>query len=168
MSSQCIVVNSSAVIALAKINLLDIIADLYKWVIIPSAVYEEVAVRGRGKPGSRELENLVRQNRARLHALRHRAFVEALHDPLGLGEAEAIALALEQNYIVALDDRIARSKARSIGLKVIGTVGLLRRAYDKRLIDKNMLIQALKQLRRHGFRISDDIICEVTERLDDE
>ena len=52
-----------------------------------------------------------------------------------------------------------------MGLKVIGTVGLLRRAYDKGLVDKNKLIQALKQLREHGFRISDEIIREVLERL---
>jgi len=51
--------------------------------------------------------------------------VEALHDPLGLGEAEAIALAIEYNCIVVLDDRIARSKAKSMGLKVISIMGLL-------------------------------------------
>lgn len=64
-----------------------------------------------------------------------------------------------------LDDRIARSKAKSMGLKVVGTIGLLRRAYDKGLIDKNKLIQALKQLREHGFRMSDEIVQEVLEKL---
>ncbi len=91
--------------------------------------------------------------------------VEALHDPLGFGEAEAIAIALEQNCIVALDDRIARLKARSMGLKITGTLGLLRKAYNKRLINKSTLVQALKQLKQHGFRISDNIIHEVVEKL---
>jgi len=37
---------------------------------------------------------------------------------LGLGEAEAIALALEHQCVVVLDDRVARSKAKSMGLDV--------------------------------------------------
>ncbi len=165
MTSECIVVNSSVVIALAEINLLNILVSLYEEVIVPKAVYKEVVVKGRGKPGSQELEILVQQNRARLLAPRSSVVVEALHDPLGLGEAEAIAVALEQNCMVGLDDRIARLKARTMGLKIIGTLGLLRKAYDKRLIDKNTLIQALQQLKQHGFRISDNIMREVIEKL---
>ena len=158
--------NSSVIIALAEIGLMGIMASLTAEVIIPRAVYEEVVVKGRGRPGSRELEELVHQGKVKLLASRDQALVKALHDPLGLGEAEAIALAIEYNCIVVLDDRIARSKAKSMGLKVIGTIGLLRRAYDKGLIDKNKLIQALKQLREHGFRISDEIVQEVLEKLE--
>ncbi len=153
------VVNSSVIIALAEIDLTSIMA------LLATEVITEVVVRGRGRPGSRELEELVRQGKVKLLAPRDQALVEALHDPLGLGEAEAIALAVERNCIVVLDDRIARSKAKSMRLEVIGTIGLLRRAYDKELMDKNKLVQALKQLREHGFRISDEIIREVLERL---
>ena len=153
------VVNSSVIIALAEIDLTSIMA------LLATEVITEVVVRGRGRPGSRELEELVRQGKVKLLAPRDQALVEALHDPLGLGEAEAIALAVERNYIVVLDDRIARSKAKSMRLEVIGTIGLLRRAYDKELMDKNRLVQALKQLREHGFRVSDEIIREVLERL---
>ena len=53
------VINSSVVIALAEIGLTDIIVSLTVEVIVPRAVYEEVVVRGRGRPGSRELEELV-------------------------------------------------------------------------------------------------------------
>ncbi len=166
MSSQCMVINSSVAIALAEIGLLAAITRLSIEIIVPHAVYSEVAIRGRGRPGSRELEELVRSGRARLLAPRDRALVEALHDPLGLGEAEAIALAVEHNCVVVLDDRIARSKARSMGLKVTGTIGMLRRAYDIGLIDKNRFIQALRQLKEHGFRISDEIIHEVLEKLE--
>jgi len=165
LTNECVVVNSSVVIALAEINLLNILVSLYEEVIVPRAVYKEVVVKGRGKPGSQELEVLVQRNRARLLAPRYSAVVKALHDPLGLGEAEAIAVALEQNCMVALDDRIARSKARTMGLKIIGTLGLLRKAYDKGLIGKNTLTQALQQLKQHGFRISDNIMREVIGKL---
>jgi len=91
--------------------------------------------------------------------------VEALHDPLGIGEAEAVALAIENSCMVILDDRIARLKAESIGLKVIDAVGLLRLAYDKGLIGKDGLIQALRKLRERGFRISDEIIRKVIDKI---
>ncbi|AEM38526.1 hypothetical protein Pyrfu_0657 [Pyrolobus fumarii 1A] len=165
MNRRCIVVNSSVVIALARVNLLDVIIRLYKEVIIPSAVYDEVVIRGQGRPGSEELEMLVQQGKARLLSPGDKRLVEALHDPLGLGEAEAIALALEHGCIVALDDRIARSKARSMGLKVIGTLGLLREAYDTNIIDKDRLIQSLEQLRQHGFRISERVLRELIGKL---
>jgi len=66
---------------------------------------------------------------------------------------------------VALDDRIARSKAKSMGLKVVGTLGLLREAYDEGIMVKGMLIRFLKQLKHQGFRISDDVIHEILEKL---
>ena len=82
-----------------------------------------------------------------------------------MGESEAIALAVERGCTVVLDDRIARLKAKSMGLRVTGTVGLLRLAYDKGLLGKDRLVQALRDLRDHGFRIPDEIIDEVLKKL---
>ncbi len=96
MSSQpgnCLVLDSSAIIALARINMVGIIEVLGMEVIVPQAVYEEVVVKGHDRSGSRELEELVRQGRVKVLMPRDRALVEALHDPLGMGESEAIALA---------------------------------------------------------------------------
>jgi len=162
--NHCLVLDSSAIIALAEVNMTDIIEALGMEIIIPNAVYEEVVARGHDKPGSKELGDLVRQGKVILTP-RDRALVEALHDPLGMGESEAIALAVEYKCTVILDDRIARLKAKSMELKVKGTIGLLRLAYDKGLIDKGKLVQALRGLKEHGFRVSDEIINEVLRKL---
>ncbi|MCE4605972.1 MAG: DUF3368 domain-containing protein [Desulfurococcales archaeon] len=165
-SPECIVLNSSPIIALAAINLLEILIELFPKIIVPPAVYEEVAVKGSGRPGSKELGDFVCQGKVKVLTPRDRPLVEALHDPLGMGESEAIALAIEHNCIVILDDRIARVKARSMRLNVKGTIGLLRLVYDKGLISKDKLVQALRELKEHGFRISSDIINEVLEKLE--
>ena len=94
-ASQCLVLDSSAIIALAEINMANVIEALDMEIIVPQAVYEEVVVKGRGRPGSGELEDLARQGKVKVLAPRDRALVEALHDPLGMGESEAIALAVE-------------------------------------------------------------------------
>ncbi|GBF09064.1 predicted nucleic acid-binding protein [Aeropyrum pernix] len=157
--------NSSVIIALAEINMANIISVLNIEIIVPHAVYEEVVTKGRSRPGSKELETLINQGKVKVLAPKNRALVEALHDPLGMGESEAIALAVEHGCMLALDDRIARSKAKSMNLKVIGTIGLLRLTYSKGLIGRDMLIQALRELKEHGFRISDKIINEVLKKL---
>jgi len=163
--SRCLVMNSSIMIALAEIDMVDIISVLNIEIIVPHGVYKEVVAEGRGRPGSKELETLTNQGKVKVLTPENRALVEALHDPLGIGESEAIALAVEHNCTVVLDDRIARSKAKSMKLKVIGTIGLIRLAYNKGLINKDKLIKALRELKEHGFRVSDKIINEVLRKL---
>jgi len=51
--------------------------------------------------------------------------VDALRKQLGKGESEAIALASEKACRIVLDDAKARSIAKRMNLKVIGTVGIL-------------------------------------------
>jgi predicted nucleic acid-binding protein len=88
--------------------------------------------------------------------------VNALLDPLGQGEAETITLAIEEeaDYVV-LDDRLARRKARTLGLNVIGTLRVLRMMLDSGLVSKEELAASLETLVQIGFRISTDIIEKV-------
>jgi len=73
---------------------------------------------------------------------------------------------VEENadYIV-LDDMLARRRAISMGLNVIGTLRILRLMYDAKLIGKSELLNSLKKLREVGFRISDDVIRKVLQEL---
>ena len=164
-ASRCLVLDSSAIIVLAEINMANIMEALGMEIIVPQAVYEEVVVKGRSKPGSEELRDLIHRGKVRVLKPRNTALVEALNDPLGIGESEAIALAVEFDCTVILDDRIARLKAKSMGLAVKGTIGLLRLAYDRGIIDKNKLVQTLRELKEYGFRVSDRIIDEILKKL---
>ena len=51
-----VVSNSSPLIALAKIGKLHILRELFGEITIPKAVWDEVVVKGRGKPGAEEVE----------------------------------------------------------------------------------------------------------------
>ncbi|MCE4608956.1 MAG: DUF3368 domain-containing protein [Desulfurococcales archaeon] len=163
--SRCLVLDSSAIIALVEINMASIMEALGMEIIVPQAVYEEVVVKGRNRPGSEELRDLIHRGKVRVLKPRNTALVEALNDPLGMGESEAIALAVELDCTIILDDRIARLKAKSMGLIVKGTIGLLRLAYDKGIIDKNKLVQKLRELKEHGFRVTDNVINEILKKL---
>jgi len=71
------------------------------------------------------------------------------------GEAEAIALATERQHRIVLDDRRARDLARRMGLKIIGTVGILIRA--KRVGLLTWINPVLNELIEKGFRLSEGL-----------
>ena len=92
--------------------------------------------------------------------------VNAILDPLALGEAETITLASEEKVgFIVLDDKPARRRAKAMKLNVVGTLRILRLMYDAKLIDKPEIIKALEKLRETGFRISEDVINKVTKKL---
>ena len=68
------------------------------------------------------------------------------------GEAEAIALAQDQKCRIILDDRQARSVGRNMGLRVIGTVGILILAKKMKIL--SAIKPALQNLDDTGFYIS--------------
>ncbi len=53
-----VVSNSSPLIALAKIGRLHILKKLFGEIIIPKAVWNEVVVKDKGKPGAEEVKKL--------------------------------------------------------------------------------------------------------------
>lgn len=160
------VLNSSVIIALSILGYLDKIKQVFKHVLIAKSVYEEVCIRGRGLTGEKELSKAVKEGEILVKDVHNRWLVNALLDPLAIGEAESIALAVEENadYIV-LDDMLARRKAVSMGLNVIGTLRVLRLMYDAKLISKNEVLDSLEKLKQIGFRISDNVIKKVMEEL---
>jgi predicted nucleic acid-binding protein len=95
----------------------------------------------------------------RVQAVQNAAAVAILKTQMDDGEAEAIALGMELgDVLLILDDKKARRVAQQMGLKVIGTVGMLLRAKrDGVIAEIKPLLTALVQA---DFRISDSIIEE--------
>ncbi|MEX0568001.1 MAG: DUF3368 domain-containing protein [Candidatus Njordarchaeota archaeon] len=108
-----LVIDSSAIIGLAKIDKLGLLKN-YSFVV-SEAVYREVVVPD--KPEYRIMGNILA---GRVLRPKDRALVNKLSKRLGLGESETIALALELNTIAVLDDSLARKTARSLGVHVKG------------------------------------------------
>ncbi|RKY62822.1 MAG: DUF3368 domain-containing protein [Candidatus Latescibacterota bacterium] len=79
---------------------------------------------------------------------------------LGPGEREAIALALELKATrLLLDDLPARRLASSLGLEIIGTLGLLLWAKEQGLLPA--VRPWVDTLLREGFYISERLLAEV-------
>ena len=161
-----VVLNSSVIIALSTLGYLNKLKQIFKEILIAKAVYEEICIKGRGLIGERELLEAVKNNIIIVKDVKNRLLVNALLDPLAMGEAETITLASEEkaDHIV-IDDKLARRRAKSMKLNVIGTLRILRLMYDAQLIDKHETIKALEKLKETGFRISEDIANRVLRGL---
>ena len=149
-----IVSNSSPLINLSAIGEFNLLKELYGEIFIPSAVWDEVVIKGKGQPGAEEVGN-AKWVKKKLVA--NMSFVEVLTLNLDKGEAEAIALAKEKDAeILLIDDKLARKIAHHLGLNYIGLLGVLREAKSKGII-KN--IKGYMDLLRTaaGFWISEDV-----------
>ena len=118
-----IVSNSTPLIHLARIGQLDLLRDFFGKVMIPPAVYEECVVQGKAY---RDAQLIAQAEWLEIKPVSVSHLVILLNAELDRGEAEAIALALQQpTDLLLLDDAEGRGKARLYGLKYTGTVGLL-------------------------------------------
>ena len=80
---------------------------------------------------------------------------------LGLGEASSIAVAKSRKILFACDDRAARREAGLLGVKMTGTVGLLKRAVLNKKIsfeDGNFI---LKEMISRGFYSTVNSLSEI-------
>jgi len=159
-----VVSNSSPLIALAKIGKLYILKKLFGEIIIPKAVWNEVVVKGKGKPGAEEVE---KAEWIKVEEVRDRLSVEVLKGEIEIGEAEAIVLAKELNAdLLIMDEKIPRIIAESIGLKVIGSLAILYIAKKRGLI-KEDFDEIVKKLRDKGVRFSDEVIDKLKQKWKD-
>jgi predicted nucleic acid-binding protein len=118
-----VVCNSSTLIALARIGHLDILEKEVKSLLIPSAVYEEVVIKGLEKPGAVEVREAKWIEKKDVY---DRELVMIFNTMLDLGESEAIVLAKEVKAdLLIIDDEEARKKAILEGLNVIGQLAFL-------------------------------------------
>jgi predicted nucleic acid-binding protein len=121
-----VISNSSPLIALTQIGRLDLLRQLHTSICIPPAVAREV------EPTVAKLPEwlLVQQ-------VAHPLQPSTASGSMGPGEREVISLGLELGAeLLILDEQPARRLATSLGLRVIGTVGLLMAGKERGFLAK--------------------------------
>ena len=147
-----IVLNTSPIIFLSKIDCLKLLTDCFDAIVTPSAVVDElheyilpefIAVRSLSVIG--------------------KAYVRGALGRLHQGELEAIVLAQEiaADYVV-LDDLLARRKAQGMSINVIGTIGLLLIMEKQKRLSAEQVWQKIKQLtEQHGMFLSPQLLQHI-------
>ena len=150
-----LIADSSALIALAVVDKLDVLEKLFGEVYVPRAVYNEVSHKSKGE--SEKLANYCKNKVLDI------ASDVNLNITLGIGESEAIILYKEKNaqYLLC-DDKKAKKFARNFGVNVIGSLGVLLKAKEVKLIlELKPLVEKLKV----SQVFIDDKTCELVLRM---
>jgi predicted nucleic acid-binding protein len=154
-----IVSDASPLIALGRIGRLDLLNEIFGSLVLPDAVWREVVEAGIDKEGAAKVAVSPWISR---RSVRDKSLVDLLRHDLCAGEAEAIVLAKECNAdFLLIDERLGRSAAKSLGLKIVGLVGVLIEVRERGLVtDPGSLMNRLHN--EAGFWISEELRKQVT------
>lgn len=153
-----VVADAGPLIHLAAIGHLELLRQLAAEVMVPEAVFHEVVTAGAGLFGAAEVasaEWITVIPPVRLEV------VDALTaGGLHLGESQAIALALERRAdLLVIDERQGRLTAEAMGVRIVGTVGVLIAARERG--DVPTVAPLLTALQDSGLWLSQALIDRV-------
>jgi predicted nucleic acid-binding protein len=151
-----IVLNTSPIIFLSKVEALRLLADVSDEIYTPTAVVNEL--HEYTPPSFIKVATLSSVGAA---------YVQGALGRLHQGELEAIILAQEimADYVV-LDDLLARRKAHNLAVDVIGTVGLLLLLEKRKLLNAEQTWQKLQQLtEQHDMYLAPQLLQQIKNRL---
>ena len=151
-----IVADSSALVALAHCQSLDLLLRLFDDVKVPQAVYDEVV-----KPDKAQAAVLARFLKGRVIPVDMGRYVFNAGG-LGQGELEAMALYKELSADrLLIDDRRARAVAEHNRIKCVGALGILVLAKERGII--NTVKPAVIALENSPIHYGEALLAKVLE-----
>ncbi len=153
------IADAGPLIALGRIGRLHLFRDLFGQGLIPPAVHREIAV-GSGRAGAAAVGQVLDAGWLRVVPLQDRTQAERFSRLVDAGEAEAIALCLNQSArFLLIDDAKGRKLAHSAGLNVVGVAGVLLVA--KAAGNLAAVGPVIADLLSVGYRLSNSLIDAV-------
>lgn len=151
------VADSSTFIALDLGELVEKTALLFSRIHLPVQVRRELRRRRSGRTRLKQLSGLLRSCH-RYDLAASRLLVKAGRSLQGRdwGEAEAIQQAVELGAILLADDAWARTIASRMGLRCMGTIGVLDRLIEMRIIDLEDARLAVSRMIGGGIHLPED------------
>lgn len=146
MHDTIVITDTSCLIVLSKLGLLDILYKSYSNIVVTEEIAEEF---GEALPEWIQVKDVPNKN--------YQLLLEATLDR---GESSAIALAIDlPDSLLIIDDLKGRKEAVRLGLKITGTLGVLYKAKQRGFIEE--LRPVVDELEAKGFRVSAKVKEEI-------
>jgi predicted nucleic acid-binding protein len=168
-----LIADAGPLIALARIQQLVLLRQLFRTVTITAVVAGELgcglpAAEQAQLPGTAALLEALEAGWIVISDFEASAADQPLNPGVDAGEASAIGLALRlqaagEQVLLLIDDRCGRAEARHRGLAIIGTAAVLVLAKEQQLIAA--CAPLLSAMREHGYYLSDGLIQAVLEQV---
>jgi predicted nucleic acid-binding protein len=152
-----VVADSSPLIVLVNIGQIEILSALFGEVFIPPQIATELSEAKRPEP----VRSFIAGKPAwlRIQAPANLELIPQIHEC----ESAAISLASELKAdLLLIDERDGRSAALARRLRVTGTIGILERAAENKLLD---LAEAFTRIKQTDFWISARLLDAELERF---
>ena len=160
-----VISDSSTLIHLSDIGRLGLLRELFGQITIPPAVWREVVEEGKGRAGAAEVEAARKSGWIVLLPPSNEPLSFSLKRDLDEGEAEVIALALEQRAgLILLDESDARNLASRYGLKKTGAIGVLMRARKEGKV-ASLRVELDRLRNQSGFWIEDGLYQQALDAV---
>lgn len=157
---QVIVADSGPLIALAILDQLPLLNQLFTEVLLPEEVFKECTVKPESS-GAKEITLATESGRLTVVAVSDDTNILSLSRILDPGEAAAITLAEAKQSILLIDERKGRKIALARGLEIIGTGAILIHAKRKGVIPE--VRPSLDALQDQGYRLSQQLYVRLLE-----
>ncbi len=164
-----IVINSSPLIFLSKIEKMHLLTELFDEIYITSTVFYETVTRGKEKmmEDAFVIENFINENEKNKITIVDVDFQGFEEIPLGIGEKAVIAFARRENIEnVLIDEGKARTIAKMFRLKPRGTLWVLALANSEDLITYHELKESVLRIIEKGYRIKEDILARFLREIE--
>lgn len=160
-----VVSDASVLISLAAVGQIHLLREFFEKILVPDAVWREVTAAGASLPGAKETAQAHNEGWLQVRTPTRLDLAATLAGWLGAGEAGAIALASElTGGLLLIDEQEGRAAARTLGVVVTGTLGILVRA--KREGKIALLKPILDKLRQqYDFRLSHGLYEQVLREI---
>jgi len=159
MPERLTISNTSPLLYLNLTNRLGLLPRIYQTIAVPQAVVDELAEGAR--QGVR-VPDPAMFSWMRVIPVQSQALIPIVTD-LGAGEAEVIALALENpGSLVIIDDQLGRRVADMRHLTITGTLGIIIKA--KQLGYISAVRPVVEELRHAGLWLAPALVSAVLTR----
>lgn len=125
---RLVITNTTPIFYLYRLGYLDLFHELYQKIVVPQAVVDELKA---GEAGGENVPDIRNYEWIEIRRVKVPKLIGLITD-LGSGEAEALAIAMEEpDSLVIVDDCLARRIAKLQGLEITGTAGVILKAKEK-------------------------------------
>ncbi|CAA6804346.1 MAG: Unknown protein [uncultured Sulfurovum sp.] len=153
--NSIVISDSTTLISLINIERFELLFKFSETIIITPSVYSEVTIQKRAK---QIVDEYISISRITVKEVENQKKVKELLIRLDLGESESIVLAEEQKLPLIIDEKRGKNIATSMGLDVIGLIGILLIYKKKTYLSNDEIKEIVEELRTISFRVSDGLL----------
>ena len=160
-----VVSDATPIISLLKIDQLHLLHGLFQEVFIPQAVYDELTLNPVFEKEAMQIKECSFITKVEVG---EESSVNLFQRVTGLDRGESEAIIYTDSIgadLILMDEIKGRKIAVQVGLRVMGTLGILLEAYEQGLISKEEIFSSLDILKNSGRYISEALYKQLTEKI---